>query len=171
MITLATSLRRGLRNTSRLLNQFCWWLACVFLIAMVALVAIQVVARYLFHAPPYWTEEAARYCMIWAGLLGATVAFHEKLDPVLVRLDEVEGKWLGLLLQLIRCSAVVIFLGPVLYHGVPFVARHANRLTETLEISRAYVVAIVPISALIIYFHLVVQIVAMALGPEHEPTK
>lgn len=169
MITPGQMLLRGLRRSSSLLNRFCLWLAGAFLVTMLVLVLIQVVARYLFQAPPYWTEEAARYCMIWAGLLGATVAFHEKLDPVMVRVDNVKGPWKRTLLQFIRAAAVVIFLGPVLYHGVPLVARHVNRLTETLEISSAYVVAIVPIAALIILFHLGVQIVGGGLESEHEP--
>ena len=34
------------------------------------LIAIQVVARYVFSEPPGWTEEGARYAMVWSGLLG-----------------------------------------------------------------------------------------------------
>ena len=61
---------------SRRIDQGCRWGAVAFLTAMVALVLFQVAARYVFRAVPVWTEEIARYCMVWGGLLGATVAFR-----------------------------------------------------------------------------------------------
>ena len=42
------------------------------MVLMVVLIGVQVVARYVWAAPPGWTEEGARYAMVWAGLLGAT---------------------------------------------------------------------------------------------------
>ena len=58
---------------------------------MVVLVMFQVLARYVFRAVPVWTEEAARYCMVWGGLFGATVAFHGDLDPRLIQPPKAQG--------------------------------------------------------------------------------
>ena len=44
------------------------------IIVLVAAVLLQVVARYIFQQPPPYTEELARYAMIWAGLIGASMA-------------------------------------------------------------------------------------------------
>ena len=157
MIWLTRIHNDRLKATGKLVNQYCRWGGCVFLIVMLTLVIIQVVARYVFDSPPFWTEEAARYCMIWSGFLGATVAFHEKLDPTIVSVDKFNGKWIFICLQLIRACAVITFIGPVLYYSPAFIIRHIIRLTEALEIPMAMVVAIVPISLAIILFHLLVQ--------------
>ncbi|HEY7804421.1 MAG TPA: TRAP transporter small permease subunit, partial [Orrella sp.] len=42
--------------------------ALVAIAVLVAAVMLQVIARYVFQSPPPWTEELARYAMIWAGL-------------------------------------------------------------------------------------------------------
>src|SRR5205814_1523973 len=51
---------------------------------MVLAILFQVVARYAFARPPFWTEELARYAMVWAGMLGAAAAFRRMVDPRLV---------------------------------------------------------------------------------------
>ena len=55
----------------------------VMLLVLVGAVSLQVVARYGFSAPPVWTEEAARYAMIWVGLMGAAMSFKARFDPAL----------------------------------------------------------------------------------------
>ena len=44
-------------------------------------VVVQIIARYVFSSPPVWTEDVARYAMVWTGLLGATLSF--KKAPIL----------------------------------------------------------------------------------------
>lgn len=41
------------------------WLSMSLLVAMFMLVILQVVSRYVFQSPLSWTEELARYVMIW----------------------------------------------------------------------------------------------------------
>ena len=40
--------------------------------------------RYVFSSPPVWTEDVARYAMVWTGLLGATLSFKTRSDAVLM---------------------------------------------------------------------------------------
>lgn len=41
------------------------WLSMSLLVAMFMLVILQVISRYVFSSPLPWTEELARYVMIW----------------------------------------------------------------------------------------------------------
>ena len=45
--------------------------------AMVASVVWQVLSRYLFVVPAAWTEELARFLLIWIGMLGAAYAYRQ----------------------------------------------------------------------------------------------
>ena len=45
-------------------------------------VVVQIIARYVFSSPPVWTEDVARYAMVWTGLLGATLSFKTQSDAV-----------------------------------------------------------------------------------------
>ena len=44
---------------------------------MVASVVWQVLSRYLFVVPAAWTEELARFLLIWIGMLGAAYAYRQ----------------------------------------------------------------------------------------------
>ncbi|WP_236627445.1 TRAP transporter small permease, partial [Sulfitobacter sp. HI0027] len=50
-------------------------LSGIAIVVLVGAVILQVVARYVFSQPPAYTEELARYAMIWAGLIGASMSF------------------------------------------------------------------------------------------------
>lgn len=45
------------------------FVAVILVVAILFLIGLQIVSR-LFHAPVIWTEELARFCLIWTSLLG-----------------------------------------------------------------------------------------------------
>jgi TRAP-type C4-dicarboxylate transport system permease small subunit len=136
----------------------CQWTATGFFFALLFLVIFQVVTRYILQNAPVWTEEVARYCMVWGGLLGATVAFKEGSDPFLVP-PATKGSptWLfGA--RILRAIATVAFLGPILYHSDKFLLRTWQRTTEALGIPTAFVTVAVPLAVAVIFFHLLAQL-------------
>ncbi len=132
-------------------------------VAMLAFISIQVVARYLLDAPPTWTEELARFAMVWGGLLGATIAFKARFDPVLIHLPTGGLRAVKWAKEIVQGIAVVIFLGPVLFYSIfgagfdiagGFLGRSAQRTADTLGFSMIYMALAVPVSVLIILIHL-----------------
>ncbi len=59
-----------MKKISDVLNRGCEAALILFLAAMAIIVFLQVIFRYLLHLPLFWTEEFARYCLVWASLLG-----------------------------------------------------------------------------------------------------
>lgn len=106
-------MRRAIIRLSDELNRACRTAAAICFSAMLVFIAIQVVARYIFHDPPTWTEELARFAMVWGGLLGATISFKTRTDPVLVPPQPVEASLKTRAMGLLRGGAVVIFLTPL----------------------------------------------------------
>jgi len=151
-------MRKILARSSDCLDLGCQWVATGFFIALLILVIFQVVTRYLLHNAPVWTEEVARYCMVWGGLLGATVAFKEGSDPFLVP-PPTKGNPLWLSgARILRAIATVAFLGPILYHSDKFLLRTWQRTTEALGIPTAFVTVAVPLAVAVIFFHLLAQL-------------
>ena len=67
------------------------WLArllAVLLAAIVLAVTWQVVSRYLLGDASGWTEELARFLLIWIGLLGGALAYQRRLHLGLDLLPE-----------------------------------------------------------------------------------
>jgi TRAP-type C4-dicarboxylate transport system permease small subunit len=169
---------RLLIRASDALHRLSRWGAVVGIVLMVALIAIQVVARYLFKEPPAWTEEGARYAMIWGGLLGATLAFRWRQDPVLLKLGYFEGgrgRGAGLVL---RGLATVVFLGPIWFYSLfgpdfdvtrGFLARSAVRTAEALGLPMVWFSAAVPVAITIIFVHLAAQLAQGRADRPREP--
>lgn len=146
-------MRRLIGHSSKTINYLALNMAILFFATMLIIVLFQIVARYIFQAPPPWTAEAARYCMVWGGMLGATVAFYRDEDP---RLFSPPRKGRGYILYValgLRILAVVLFLGPVLYYSDRFLFRSARRTTEVLDIPAVFVTSAVPLAVVIILFH------------------
>ena len=122
--------------------------------AVLSLVVFQVLARYVFQAVPTWTAEAARYCMVWSGLLGAASAFKANRDPRLLDPPDKGPPGWPALASVLRGLAVLVFLGPVLYHSRRFLMRHWDRTADALGISTVWVTAAVPVAILLILIHL-----------------
>ena len=147
-------IRRAIILISDKLDRGCRAGAVCFFAAMVVLVMFQVLARYVFRAVPVWTEEAARYCMVWGGLLGATVAFKADRDPKLIP-PPTSGPRLWLLAApVLRALAAICFLGPILYHSDRFLMRHWHRTAEALGFSTVWVTIAVPFAIMAIFVHL-----------------
>lgn len=93
--------------------------------ALVALMAIivldvtwQVVTRFIFDDPSSFTEELARYLLMWIGLLGAAYAYrkhsHLSLDLLKQTLTGEKKRWLLRvchLLSFLFAASVMIFGG------------------------------------------------------------
>lgn len=161
-------MRRILYRLSYTVDRFCQAAAVGFFSAMIALVLFQVVARYIFQAVPVWTAEAARYCMVWGGLLGATAAFRGDLDPRVIQPPRTGARWWVITATWLRGLAAVIFLGPVLYHSERFLSRSFHRISDGLEIPMGWITMAVPLTVLIIFLHLIVRLLG-ADPDEHNP--
>jgi len=140
----------------------------VFSVALLVLVAgWQVVARYVLSQPPAWTEELARFMMVWAGLLGASVAYRAMADPCLFpgardRQDET-----GRVFAVIRTLGTIAFVTPILWYSLfslrgqvsgGYIARNARQMAETMDVPMSVFAIAVPLGFTLILIH------ALALG-------
>ncbi|MCA0920896.1 TRAP transporter small permease [Pseudooceanicola nanhaiensis] len=149
---LIAKIAEALYTLSRWVNTGAGVVSVVCFGAMLLVVLLQVVARYIFASPPFWTEELARWLMIWGGLLGATVAFHTHADPSLVT-PAPESFPKMAIRAVTRAVAAWLFFLPVLNYSYPFVIRQMTRLSEGLGISTAWMTMALPVTCIIICLH------------------
>jgi len=127
-------------------------------------VMIQVLARYVFFSPPIWTEDVARYMMVWTGLMGATLSFKTGSDAVLMQsVFPARPHMMGLLAEAIRTAAILVFAGPVIWFSFiglrgglakGYLARQAGLTADTLGIPMVWFAIAVPLSMIIVLVHL-----------------
>jgi TRAP-type C4-dicarboxylate transport system permease small subunit len=120
---------------------------------MVVLIASQVGFRYVLNEPLAWTEEVARHLMVWAGLLGAAVAYRRKghlgMDILVMHLGKPWQRIVEMILQALSIG----FFGILVIHGIPLVGRTMGQLSSAIRIPMGYIYASIPVgSALILLF-------------------
>ncbi|WP_370208977.1 TRAP transporter small permease [Pararhodobacter marinus] len=126
--------------------------AGLFFLGMLATMMLQVIARYAFDSPPFWTEELARWLMVWGGLLGASCAFHTHADPAMVN-PPANVVWRLKAQAFSRFVGSWLFFLPVLWFTYPFFIRQIGRTSEGLEVSTAWMAAALPVALILILFH------------------
>jgi len=128
----------------------------------------QIVVRYVFSSPPVWTEDVARYAMVWTGLLGATLSFKTRADAVLMQsILPKRPHILGLLAEAVHSAAVLTFVLPVIYFcfvglrggfAKGYLARQAGLTADTLGIPMVWISVSVPLAMMIILLHLAARL-------------
>lgn len=153
---------------SSALDRLCRLLVKAALVGMVLVIWLQIVARYGLRSPPGWTEELARYLMVWGGLLGATLAFRRAADPSIVKANEKNRDMAGIAAKIAVSVTLVIFITPILYYSFfganfdparSFLTRSAARTTPGLGINLAFIAAAIPTCCLILLVHLAARLI------------
>lgn len=98
-------------------------LLAVLLASLILCVTWQVVSRYAIGNPSQWTEELARFLLIWISLLGGAYAYQQRahlgLDLLAPKLSTKQQRWHRLsmsVLVLIFALAVLTFGGGMLVY-------------------------------------------------------
>ena len=60
------------------INKIIFIIGTILLTTITLTVAWQVVSRYVFNEPSIFTDELARFLLMWIGMLGTTYAFGTK---------------------------------------------------------------------------------------------
>jgi len=152
----------ALRKLSAFLHAAAMTAACITLGIMLGSMMLQVVARYVFASPPAWTEELCRFCMVWAGLLGATTSYYMKFDPAVGGYPATAPRRVRISAHLLCAVTALAFVLPILYFSFfdlngdfarGYLGRNINKSADTIPISMFWVALAIPISFAIITVH------------------
>lgn len=137
----------------------------VVLVILMALLVVDVVwqvfTRYVLNSPSTFTDEVARFLLIWVGLLGGAYASgrnaHVAIDLLPGRLRLENRVRLNLFID----ALIIVFVSLVLVIGgasVVYQTYATMQLTPTLQIPMAYVYLVGPISGLLVIFYKILDI-------------
>lgn len=140
-------------------------------VLMVAAVSWQVISRYVFAAPSSWTEEVARFLLIWIGVLGAAYAFrtgvHLGLDVLPKKLAGRSAdylKWFILLVVMIFSVAVLVVGGGSLVA----LTWELRQYSAVLGLPMALVYSVIPMAGLLICLYAIAAATGVELGHTEE---
>lgn len=154
-------LRRGL---DLVLGALC----CSLLLALVAVLAWQVISRYALNAPSSMTEEILRYGVIWMSMLGAAFATgrgsHMSVDMLR---DRLAGR-ARLRLDALVALAFVVFAAVVLvWGGMKGVNIAARQTSAVMRIPMSWVYLSLPVSGGLMILYSLLNLADLIRGRTH----
>lgn len=131
-------------------------LLATLMVLLVIDVAWQVVTRFILPKPSSFTEEIARFLLIWISLLGAAYAYrlhsHLGLD-ILVRKLSAQN---AIRVFRFNCLLVAIFALVILIVGgshLVWLTWVLGQHSPVLNIPMAYIYAVIPISGAVFFLY------------------
>ncbi|MGX9461260.1 TRAP transporter small permease [Shewanella sp. A14] len=150
-----------MQSLMSLINQLLEKVLITLMAAIVVVVTWQVFSRFILQSPSSYTEELARFLLIWIGVLGAAYAYKNKahlgLDILVERIPE-QSKWPVLvLIELL----VIVFAASILVYGgslLVWMTLELNQISASLEIKVGLVYSVLPLSGVLILMYCVTNI-------------
>jgi TRAP-type C4-dicarboxylate transport system permease small subunit len=138
--------------------------------ALIGVITLQIVSRTLFTAVG-WTEEVARFLLVWITFLASTLAFQRgRHIAVTFVVDALPAR----LAQLARIAAVLVALGFMLalvVIGYRYMQVQSFQRSASLRLSMTYVYAVIPISAAIMAWYALIDAIELIVkGPQAADT-
>ena len=137
-------------------NTILGWVLAFLMAVMVLNVLWQVFTRYVVGIPSSFTDELARYLLIWVGILGAAYAagrkIHVAIDVLPSRLSpQSQAKLLVFVnVVIIVFSLTVLVIGGARLVYITFLLKQNS---PALQIPLGGVYTIIPISGLLVIYY------------------
>ncbi|WP_397475994.1 TRAP transporter small permease [Pusillimonas sp.] len=130
-------------------------LLVVLLLVMTVATLAGVFARYFMNDALTWSEEVARYSMVWLSFIGGGLVFrhggHIAIDVLVRKLPAgmLRHVVFGLTQLIILCFLAVVF-----WKGLETLGQGAYMTTPALQMSMAIPYASIPVGAALMIYHL-----------------
>lgn len=127
-------------------------------IAMTIIILIQIFFRFVIYRPVPWSEEAARYLMIWMGMLGSVVALNRGrhigvtalVDLLPVPVSNIAGIFVRI--------TMACFLGLIGFEGFRLAFFNYPQLSAAMEISMMIPYLAIPVGASMMIIDLIAEL-------------
>ncbi|WP_050526461.1 TRAP transporter small permease [Pseudorhodobacter aquimaris] len=142
-------LRNVIRGVDRV-NWLCGWLLALLLLVMTVLISWQVFARYVMGDSLTFSEEVARFSMVWMTMLGAGYAYRQGSLISVELLSDIGGARFANLLRLCVAALSCVFAWVLLTQGWNITGRVVSQTAPSTRVSMAWLYGAMPAGAALI---------------------
>ena len=142
------------------------------MVALIGVITLQVISRVLFSAVG-WTEEVARFLMVWITFLAATLAFQRgRHIAVTFAVDALPGR-LRQAARVVAVLSVIAFMVALVVIGYRYMQVQSFQKSASMRLSMTYVYAVIPLSAAVMCWYALVDLLEILLDGDRleEPTQ
>ena len=157
----------------RLLSRFVEGLVILGATVIVTIVTIEVILRYIFGLSLIFTEELARYLMVWIVFLGGALAVkddsHIRINVLVQRLSPR----LGRLVRITAHALTMLLLVVLTVEGTKILPQQLDQMCITIDTKMFYFYLAIPVGSILMIIFILPRIRdAISRRPEkYEPTE
>lgn len=143
------------------LDSALYWILVILMGVMVLNVLWQVGSRFILRSPSSFTDELARFLLIWISLLGASFVTGKKMHLAIDILpSKLEGKKQRNLNVLINVLVALFALFAMVWGGIKlvYITLTLNQTSAALNVPLGYVYLVVPLSGFIIIYYSIMNL-------------
>lgn len=137
--------------------------AFVALAGMIVVITLQIVFRVFFDAIS-WSEELARYLLVWTTFLGATLAWYRGRHIAVSFVVESFPPALNRIARTIAELISIAFFAIVIVVGIRYMGAQSFQVSASLRIPMPYVYVIIPVTAAVMLLYAVTDLVEIFVG-------
>ena len=137
------------------LTQLTQFAVALLVLGLVVAIWISVFTRYVMNDPVAWGEQVAKYLMIWAAFLGASLGIRDGSHIAVNVLVDLLPRTMQRIFTTIVLVLTTAFLGACAYYGTRFaikVSSHTDPLVG--EMSMAWPYAAIPVGCVLMLVQL-----------------
>ncbi|HCR99145.1 MAG: TRAP transporter small permease [Halomonas sp.] len=170
MATFSQPLLALLRGIERGLDTVLQPVVFAGMAALIGVITLQIVSRVFFTAFG-WTEEVARFLLIWITFLAGTLAFQRGHHiAVTFAVDALPAR-LRQIARILAVMVVIAFMITLVVIGYRYMQVQSFQKSASLRVPMSYVYAVMPISAAIMAWYALVDLLELVLeGKPSQPT-
>ncbi|MDT8861367.1 TRAP transporter small permease [Alkalihalobacillus sp. MEB130] len=119
--------------------------------ALVIVMSLNIIFRYVLSAPIFWADEFALYMLVWITFLGASICIkHDRLPAITILKDKLNTT-LRLYLYIIIQIAILLFSFIILYYTFDWITSNnvANRVSAAMRVPMWIPYSILPLTMFI----------------------
>ena len=141
----------------------------LLLAAIVVVILLQVVTRYILSISVPWSEEAARYLLVWLMFIGAAAAAARHQQIRVDMLLTFVSKRVRLVMHAVAGLGGLVAIAVLVYAGRPLFGPVGSTASPVMELEMRWVYAAMPVGVGLIGLFLVRDMIRVMRGREPEP--
>lgn len=132
---------------------FLEWFLCIIMMAILLVTSLNVILRYAFKTPIFWSDEFGATLLVWIAFVGSGLAAaydeHTTIDSIASKLSK---KWKVIFQIGIRLISAAMLMVLVV-QGTMVTMIVSDQMSPSLPISRLWAFIPVPIGCAIMFYY------------------
>lgn len=134
----------------------CSGLLCALGALMSLVIFLQVFFRFVVYVPFPWSEECARYMMVWMAMLGSVVALRwGRHIGVRILVEKIPGQGYDRIVVPFVQLSMIAFLAVLTTQGLNLLSFNLHQRSPAMEIPMPYVYLAIPVGCLMMILDIV----------------